>query len=228
VARGSISRTVNAPQYTAVVMNGMPVVYDRINGYALSHHPSAEEAQRAAAGMNSTPAAAIAAVCALDESQTGPAAEFRRLLRRYGYGWAMETRDAAALVASFRTKEMARKGSIVMVWSSKGLPYYTTPERYSELPITFVQGAGDTFPTAPLAMVGRRFERLEAMPPRKRFELCEDHGLQTGTCAICRPKEPWECDYGTCWANAVTVISGRRTCERCAPAMPYTARRSAA
>jgi hypothetical protein len=38
-------------------MNGTPVVYDRINGYALGRRSTADEARRAAASVNNTPAA---------------------------------------------------------------------------------------------------------------------------------------------------------------------------
>jgi hypothetical protein len=219
------ARTVTAaPHYVATATGGRHQVTDRVNGYALSEHADPEAADRAAQLLNTDPAAAVAAVRALDQAQTGPAADARRTLRRYGYRWALVQSEAEN-----RRCEMAAltaAGHLVMVWSRQGLPFYVTPERYRELrdlPITFQFDTGEMIPTVPAAELSRRNERLEAMRDRERYALCELHNVGTGNCPLCAPVEDFECDWGGCRANVVTRVSfsgsSRSVCEIHAPAL---------
>ncbi|MFE7759389.1 hypothetical protein [Streptomyces sp. NPDC057429] len=216
-----LRRTTIPPRYTTappLAGHGHRVV-DTRNGYTLTERPSVETARLAAGELNTSPRAAVNAVRALDDAQTGPAAHVLRSLRRYGYHWALEQREANILHRYWELKELTEAGHLAMVWSLQGKPFYVTPERYQALPIVFLEDTGKKFPAVPESELGRRRERLEAMPSKERYSPCELHGINTGKCAICMPVEAWECDWGTCWANSVTVIEGRPMCERCAPSM---------
>lgn len=217
-----------APRYVTTTANDRHQVADRFHGYALSTHDDPDTARRTAELLNTTPAAACAAVRALDAAQTGPAAEVRRSLRRYGYRWALQQGDAIALHGYHQLTELTAGQHLAMVWTPAGMPYYVTPERFAQLPIRWVDDEREIIPTAPAAELTRYRERLMAMPPHKRHQLCELHGLATGWCLICGPGEAWECDWGTCRANAVTTSAGRPLCERCAPILsPGMAARAA-
>jgi beta-phosphoglucomutase-like phosphatase (HAD superfamily) len=74
-------RVTAAPHYVATATGGRHQVTDRVNGYALSEHADPQAADRAAQLLNTDPAAAVAAVRALDDAQTGPAADARRAAR---------------------------------------------------------------------------------------------------------------------------------------------------
>ncbi|MET7621961.1 hypothetical protein [Streptomyces sp. NPDC005408] len=207
------------PQYLTTQTGTGHQVTDRLNGYPLSEHPTAEAAQAAAEQLNTDPAAAIAAARALDDEQTGPAADVRRLLRRYGYGWCLVQSDAAALHSRYQLREYLEAGHLVMVWSHRGLPFYTTPERYRELRIVFQEDERELIPTAVESTLQRHRERLNAMPRSQRYAVCETHAYSVGHC--CPPREEWECDWGGCSANAVTKIAGRPVCEGCAHQLAY-------
>jgi beta-phosphoglucomutase-like phosphatase (HAD superfamily) len=92
------ARTLTAaPHYVTASTGGRHQVTDRVNGYALSEHADPDAADRAAQLLNTDPAAAVAAVRALDDTQTGPAAHVRRTLRRYGYRWSLIQSEATGL-----------------------------------------------------------------------------------------------------------------------------------
>lgn len=204
------------PHYLTAETGTVHQVTDRLNGYTVSEHLTTEAAETAARQLNTDPAAAIAAARALDDAQTGPAAEIRRSLRRYGYRWALVQSSAVDLHRYSELTALTEAGLLAMVWSHQGTPYYTTPERFSELSLTYVDDGGKQFPTAVASELTRRRERLLAMSDRLRYMPCEDHGIATGRCAICGPVEEWECDWGSCRANAVTRVAGQRACEQCA------------
>jgi hypothetical protein len=221
------ARTLTAaPHYVTASTGGRHQVTDRLNGHALSEHANPQAAERAAQLLNTDPAAALAAVRALDDAQTGPAAHVRRTLRRYGYRWALVQSEATDRHSYHELTDLTAAGHLVMVWSTQGLPFYLTPERYQELrdlPTTFQYDTREMIPTAPAAELGRRYERLEAMRDRARYALCELHNVGTGNCPICAPVEDFECDRGGCRANVVTRVSfagsSRNVCELHAPAL---------
>lgn len=68
----------------------------------------------------------------------------------------------------------------------------------------------ESFPAADLARLERPRPALEALPERKRRELCELHGIALWRCLLCGPREQFECQWGECTANRVTAY-----CERC-------------
>ncbi|MFB8026899.1 MULTISPECIES: hypothetical protein [unclassified Streptomyces] len=209
---------ITAPPLTG---HGYRIV-DTRSGYTLAEHPDADAARLTAEEFNTSPRAAVNAVRALDEAQSGPAAHVRRNLRRYGYKWALEQCEAITLHSFGELTTLTEAGHLSMVWSIEGKPFYVTPERYRALPIVILpDDGGEKFPRAPESELDRRRARLEAMPPKVRYSPCELHGIGTGKCAICGPVEDWQCDWGGCWANAVTKISGRSMCERCAPSMDH-------
>ncbi|MFF9690423.1 hypothetical protein [Streptomyces sp. NPDC014623] len=211
------------PRYTTaspLAGHGHRIV-DTRSGYTLTERPDAAAAQLTAEEFNTSPSAAINAVRALDNTQSGPAAHVLRSLRRYGYQWALEERDARTLHRFWELDELTEAGHLTMVWSTEGKPFYVAPQRYQALPIGILEDSGKKYPCVPESELGRRRVLLEAIPLKERYALCELHGIATGRCAICMPREEWECDWGTCWANAVTVIKGRPMCERCAPMMDH-------
>lgn len=214
-------RTTIPPRYTTALPlagHGHRVI-DIRNGYTLTERTYADTARLAAKELNTffPPPAAIAAVRALDDAQTGPAAHVLRSLRRYGYNWALEQCDAITLHSYRELTALKMAGYLNMVWSPQGKPFYVAPARYQALPIVFRHDTDEMIPTVPESELGRRRERLAAMPSKERYSPCELHGINTGKCAICGPVEAWECEWGTCWANAVTISTGRPMCERCAP-----------
>ncbi|MGW2841932.1 hypothetical protein ACWCWD_29605 [Streptomyces sp. NPDC001493] len=201
------------PQYlTAPVGIGLQVV-DQLHGYALSEPTSAEDAQAVADELNRSPEAVLTAVHALDKTLVGPAAEVLRSMRRYGYRWSLDERAAADLHGYQKLEKLAAVGHLAMVWSLQGAAFFVTPERYRELEAAFRYDS-DGRPRVPASQLGRRRQQLEAMADRERYSPCELHGISTGSCGICGPKEAWQCDWGACWANAVTVCGQRRMCER--------------
>ncbi|GHB30859.1 MULTISPECIES: hypothetical protein [Streptomyces] len=218
-----LPRTTVPPRYSTALPllagHGHRVV-DTRSGYTLTERPDADAARLAAEEFNTSPRAAVNAVRALDEAQSGPAAHVLRSLRRYGYQWALEQREAVTLHSYHELAGLIEAGHLAMVWSIQGRPFYVTPERFRDLPTVFLEeDTGNEFPSVPESELDRRRARLEAMPSKERYSPCELHGINTGKCAICRPVEEWQCDWGTCWANAVTRIEGRQMCERCAPSM---------
>ncbi|GAA3087640.1 hypothetical protein GCM10020000_88100 [Streptomyces olivoverticillatus] len=221
---------VSAPAapYTAVPADGGGhQVLDARHGYVLAVHATMAAAGGHARHLAADPAAAVAAVRALDAAQTGPAAAARRLLRRYGYHWTLvesamrELRPAGTDLARLRAE-----GHLKMVWDLRGLPFYTTPERYAELDVTYPHSGGERFPAVPLAGLQRPTPRLD-LARAARHEVC-DHGLAVWRCALCGPREEYECRWGTCTANAVA----QGVCERCsdahASALAYSTWRRAA
>ncbi|TLQ39464.1 hypothetical protein [Streptomyces marianii] len=92
----------------------------------------------------------------------------------------------------------------------KGLPFYTTPERYAELDVIFINDDGDGFPAVPLADLQRPTPRLDLARLAAPRAVC-DHGLTAWRCALCGPREAYECQWGTCAANTVAL----GVCERC-------------
>ncbi|WP_433573736.1 hypothetical protein [Streptomyces sp. CA-251247] len=202
------------PQYLTATGGTGHQVTDRLNGYTLTEYATAQEAEAAVELLNTDPVAALAAVRTLDEAQSGPAATARRMLRRYGYNWCLEQRYAIDLHSHSELSELITAGHLAMVWSHRGLPFYTTPERYRELNIVFQYDTGEMIPTAVESTLQRRPIRLHAMPDHLRNAQCETHAYSVGRC--CPPIEEWECSWGYCGSNAVTKIARRRVCERCA------------
>ncbi|MFD8078983.1 hypothetical protein ACFV3E_40790 [Streptomyces sp. NPDC059718] len=219
--RSSRTAPTPAPQYVTARVGDMHHVQDRINGYSLSRHSTPAEAERAAGDLNASPAAALAAVTLLDAGQTGPAADFRRTLRRFGYAWSLEQCDAFELCSPYALADLVSTGHVRMVWSSQGAPFYTTPERFRRLQVIFHAAEdGDVYPMTPAMALTRRRVRLAAMSDADRRNPCEDHGIAGGRCALCRPREEWECDFAGCSRNAITRVttfgSSRPACAQCA------------
>lgn len=214
MARSS-RHTPPAPQYIPAEIEGFLAVLDQLNGYVVSTHDTHVATVKRADQLSADPAEAVAAVRKMDAAMSGPAADVYRMLRRYGYHRAVIQSDARQFFSYYTLTKLTEAGHLVMVWSEEGLPYYTTPVRFDTLTITFQSDRGELIPTAPDRELQRRREALAAMPSHIRRARCE-HGLQTGDCGICGPVEAWECDWGTCRANAVTRCAGRRVCEECA------------
>ncbi|MFD3923050.1 hypothetical protein [Streptomyces sp. NPDC058595] len=185
-------------------------VVDRRHGYALTRHPTASEAGQFARVLASSRTVAVAAVRALDAAQTGPAADVRRTLRRYGYRWALAENGARARHREGHLTELVESGHLSRVWSSVGHPFYCTPERFTELSATWRTYEGGRYPTAPLSELERDRLALGGLPERKRYAPCDLHGITLWACLLCGPRESWECQWGECVANAVTS-----ECERC-------------
>ncbi|MFD7556502.1 hypothetical protein ACFV9E_18430 [Streptomyces sp. NPDC059835] len=230
------SRSTPAPApaapYTVVAAAGGFRVVDSRHGYALAEHETEAAAVVRALQLAEDPDVAVAAVRALDAAQCGPAADARRILRRYGYRWALVESDMRELrpyesdLSDTDLADLLAEGHLVMVWDLRGLPFYTTPERYAELELTWIEDEGERFPAAPLAELQRPTPRLDLAREGRR-EVC-DHGLAMYRCALCGPREAYECQWGTCTANAVA----RGVCERCfdghAASLAYRAWRNSA
>ncbi|MFI1769097.1 hypothetical protein ACH41H_44695 [Streptomyces sp. NPDC020800] len=224
------SRPAPAPPYTVVAAADVHQVVDSRHGYALAEHPDRAAAAEQARHLAADPTAAVAAVRALDTEQNGPAADARRILRRYGYRWALvesAMRDLRPYETDLSERELAQllaDGHLVMVWDLQGLPFYTTPERYAELDLTWIEDEGERFPAVPLAELQRPTPRLDLARAARR-EVC-DHGLTSHRCALCGPREAYECQWATCTANAVA----NGVCERCfdahATTLTHRARRN--
>ncbi|MFF4248980.1 hypothetical protein ACFYY2_31565 [Streptomyces sp. NPDC001822] len=117
------------PRYTTaspLAGHGHRIV-DTRSGYTLTEHPDADAARLTAEEFNTSPLAAINAVRALDDTQSGPAAHVLRSLRRYGYNWALEERDARTLHRFWELDELTEAGHLTMVWSTEGKPFYVAP-----------------------------------------------------------------------------------------------------
>ncbi|MFE6274068.1 hypothetical protein ACFVQ9_35365 [Streptomyces goshikiensis] len=67
----------SVPPYTVVAAAGVHQVVDSRHGYALAEHPGQAAAGEQARLLAADPAAAVAAVRALDTAQSGPAADAR-------------------------------------------------------------------------------------------------------------------------------------------------------
>ncbi|MGX4695125.1 hypothetical protein [Streptomyces sp. JNUCC 63] len=200
-------------RYAVAEQEGAHQVVDQLHGYALSSHTTSPDAEAAARELASNPAAAVAAVEALDAAQSGPAAAERRILRRYGYAWSLRQDEMLSLLREFshhRLEALISDGHLAMVFSPAGQPFYTTPERFEQLSPRWIRDGEESFPAADLARLQRPRPALETLPERKRWEPCELHGITLGRCLICGPRERFECQWGECTANAVTAY-----CERC-------------
>ncbi|MFJ8364510.1 hypothetical protein [Streptomyces sp. NPDC093984] len=201
-------------RYAVAGHEGAHQVMDRLHGYApLSSHTTRPAAEAAARELASNPTAAIAAVEALDAAQSGPATTERRILRRYGYAWSLRQDEMLSLTREFshrRLDTLVSDGHLAMVFTPAGHPYYTTPERFDELSPRWVRDGDESFPAAEPARLERPRPALELLPHRKRWELCELHGIALGRCLLCGPREAFECQWGECTANRVTAY-----CERC-------------
>lgn len=187
---------------------------DQLHEYALSSHTTRPGAEAAARELASNPTAAIAAVEALDAAQSGPAATERRILRRYGYAWSLRQDEMLSLMREFSHRcleALVSDGHLAMVFSPVGQPYYTTPERFDQLSPRWIRDGEESFPASDPARLERPHPALEALPERKRRELCELHGIALWRCLLCGPREAFECHWGGCTANRVTAY-----CERCA------------
>ncbi|MGW2492389.1 hypothetical protein ACWCV9_34995 [Streptomyces sp. NPDC001606] len=186
---------------------------DQLHGYTLSSHTTRPAAEDAARELASNPTAAIAAVEALDAAQSGPAATERHILRRYGYAWSLRQDEMLSIMREFshrRLETLVSNGHLSTVFTPAGQPYYTTPERFDELSPRWVRDGDESFPAAEPARLERPRPALELRPQRKRWELCELHGIALGRCLLCGPREDFECQWGECTANRVTAY-----CERC-------------
>lgn len=206
-------------RYGVAEQDGAHQVVDQLHGYALSTHTAHPAAEAAARELASDPAAAIAAVEAVDAAQSGPAAVERKILRRYGYAWSLRQDEMLSLMREFshhRLEALVAGGHLAMVFSPAGQPFYTTPERFAHLSPRWLRDGNESFPAADLACLERRRPVLELMHQHKRRELCELHGIALGGCLVCGPRERFECQWGECTANRVTVY-----CERCARIDPW-------
>ncbi|MET7693845.1 hypothetical protein ABZT06_38770 [Streptomyces sp. NPDC005483] len=200
-------------RYAAAEHEGRHQVVDQLHGYALSSHTTATAAEEVVRELTASPTAAIEAVDVLDAGQRGPAVIERRILRRYGYGWSLRQDEMLSLRGEFshdRLETLISGGHLAMVFSPAGQPYYTTPERYEQLPVRWIRDGDESFPAADPAHLERPRPALELLPARKRYELCELHGITLWRCLICGPRERFECQWGECTANRVTAY-----CERC-------------
>lgn len=200
-------------RYAVIGHEGAHQVVDQLHGYALSSHTTRPAAEDAARELACNPTAAIAAVEALDAAQSGPAATERRILRRYGYAWSLRQDEMLSLMREFshsRLETLVSNGHLSTVFTPAGQPYYTTPERFDELSPRWVRDGYESFPAAEPARLERPRPALELLPQRKRWELCELHGIAHGRCLLCGPREDFECQWGECTANRVTAY-----CERC-------------
>ncbi|MDQ0994812.1 hypothetical protein [Streptomyces sp. V3I7] len=200
-------------RYAATEHNGAHQVVDQLHGYALTRHETGAEAESAARQMASDPGAAVAAVQALDAAQTGPAADERRMLRRYGYAWSLRQDEMLSLLPEFsfhRLESLIADGHLAMVWSPAGMPFYCTPERFEQLPLRVIRDDSGEFAAADLRLLERHRPALELVPHRQRYRPCEFHGVAFVRCMLCGPRERFECQWGGCTANAVTAY-----CERC-------------
>jgi hypothetical protein len=206
---------VPSEQYVTVPRGDYTEVVDRLSGYTLSTHGAGYLAEKAAAFLNAHPEAAAAAHDALAQAQTGPAADARRALLRWGYRWTMDAETAAEVfvLGRSRVEELVVTGDLVRVWSTRGAAYVTTPERFKELDIKDLVDGDKTFPSAQRDQLARPQTRLWALPPTVRYAACEC-GRTRGNCLSCAPFEEFECDWSGCRANAVTVAGGRPLCAR--------------
>ncbi|MGY1583939.1 hypothetical protein [Streptomyces sp. MN13] len=200
-------------RYAVAEQNGAHQVVDQLHGYTLSAHTTRSAAEAAARELASDPAAAVAAVEAVDAAQSGPAAAERRILRRYGYAWSLRQDEMFSLMREFshhRLETLVSDGHLAMVFTPAGQPYYTTPERFDQLSPRWVRDGDEAFPAAEPARLERPRPALELLPQRRRRELCELHGITLWRCLLCGPREDFECQWGECTANRVTAY-----CERC-------------
>ncbi|MGW5657192.1 hypothetical protein [Streptomyces humi] len=200
-------------RYAVTGPQGAHQVVDQLHGYTLSTHATLAAAESAARELLSSPAAAVAAVEALDAAQSGPAAAVRRILRRYGYTWSLRQDEMLSVARGFSyhsLEALLQEGHLAMVFSPAGQPFYCTPERFEQLSPRQVQDGAESFPAADVAALERRRPRLELLSWRQRMEPCELHGIALGQCLPCGPREDFECQWGDCTANRVTAY-----CERC-------------
>ncbi|MBB5109310.1 hypothetical protein [Streptomyces spectabilis] len=212
------SRDQARARYAASEHKGAFQVVDQLHGYALGSHPTRPAAEAAARALDSDPTAAIAAVEHLDAAQTGPAAKERRTLRRYGYAWSLRQDEMLSRHGEFshhRLKTLASHGHLAVVFTPVGLPFYTTPEQYEQLPIRWVRDGDESFPAADRACLERPRPARDALPKHERGRPCELHGITLWRCLLCGPREDFECGWGDCTANRITAY-----CERCARANP--------
>ncbi|MFD4588312.1 hypothetical protein [Streptomyces sp. NPDC058434] len=187
---------------------------DQLHGYALSSHAAYPVAEAAARELASSPAAAVAAVTALDAAQGGPAAAERRTLRRFGYAWSLRQDEMLSVLREFshhRLEELVENGHLAMIFSPAGQPFYCTPERFEQLSPRWVRGRDVSFPAADLARLERPRPARDLLPERARYQPCELHGITLWRCLLCGPRELFECDWGACTANRVAAAY----CERC-------------
>ncbi|MFF8674209.1 hypothetical protein [Streptomyces sp. NPDC015242] len=201
-------------RYAAAEHAGAHQVVDQLHGYALSSHTTREAAEAAARELAADPAAAIAAVEALDAAQSGPAAAERRILRRYGYAWSVRQDEMLDLMREFsyrRLETLVCAGHLALVFSPAGQPYYTTPERFEQLSPRWIRDGQESFPAAELSRLERPRPARQALPPRERYAPCELHGITLWRCMLCGPRENFECQWGACTANRITAY-----CEQCA------------
>ncbi|MEV5358176.1 hypothetical protein [Streptomyces sp. NPDC052693] len=206
-------------RYATAERAGAHQVVDQLHGYALSSHTTPEAAEAAARELAADPAAAIAAVEALDAAQSGPAAAERRILRRYGYAWSLRQDEMLDLMPEFdyhRLEALVSAGHLALVFSRAGQPYYTTPERYKQLSPRWIRDGQESFPAAELNRLERPRPAREALPRRERYTPCELHNITLWRCMLCAPRERFECKWGACTANRITVY-----CEQCARTDPW-------
>ncbi|MGW5136798.1 hypothetical protein [Streptomyces sp. NPDC004135] len=206
-------------RYAAAEHEGAHQVVDQLHGYALSSHTTPEAAEAAARKLTDDPAAAIAAVEALDAAQSGPAAAERRILRRYGYAWSVRQDEMLDLMREFgyrRLETLVSAGHLALVFSPAGQPYYTTPERFEQLSPRWIRDGQESFPAAELSRLERPRPARQALPRRERYAPCELHGITLWRCMLCAPRENFECQWGACTANRITAY-----CEQCARTDPW-------
>ncbi|CAL9328028.1 hypothetical protein [Streptomyces griseoflavus] len=206
-------------RYAVAEHKGAHQVVDQLHGYALSSHTAPEAAEAAARELATDPAVAVVAVEELDAAQGGPAAAERRILRRFGYAWSLRQDEMLGLLREFshrRLEALVSAGHLALVFSPVGQPYYTTPERFEQLSPRQVRDGEVSFPAADFRRLERPRPALEALPQRERYQPCELHGIALWRCLLCGPRERFECQWGECTANRVTIY-----CEQCARFDPW-------
>ncbi|WP_199550141.1 hypothetical protein [Streptomyces sp. N35] len=194
-------------------------VLDQLHGYALSDHTAREAAEDSARELTANPAAAIAAVEALDAAQRGPPARGRRSLPRVGDAWRPPRGGMMGPFSEFssdRLRTLIAAGHLAQVYSRAGHPYVTTPERYAQLPLSWIHDEGVTYPVADFTLLDRHRPARASLSAHARYAPCELHGISLWRCLLCAPREAYECDWGTCTANRITASH----CERCARSNP--------
>jgi hypothetical protein len=208
-------------RYAVTGPSGAHRVVDRLHGYTLSTHTTLPAAEATARELASSPAAAIAAVESLDAAQTGPAAEERRTLRRYGYAWTLHRNALLTLVpecSDHRLEDLVQERHLTVVFSLAGRPLYCTPERWAQMSSQWAQEGSEPSPAGDFFALQRNHPQLERLPRREQLIPCAAHGIALEQCLLCGPREDFQCQWGGCRANRVTAY-----CERCARNDPHRA-----